>query len=337
MPPNGRFAGDAVPVDNGVYRLALICHDSGVATTADLNVADVLSMQDGVIARRQAIKCGYTPNDIRRLVRRRDWTVVFAGVYVNHTGPLTWRQRAWAAVLDLYPAALGYTSVLPNAGATIHVVVADDRKFTKRPGVVVHRRSNLEEAVAWNLQPPRLRVEEAVLDVASAAASEIDTIAVLADAVNARVTTAQRLLACLAKRGRYRRRAFVRDVLTDIAAGTCSVLEHRYLTDVERPHGLPAAIRQAPTTSGRKGYRDLDYPDAGVVVELDGWRFHNSARDRDADMERDLDAAVSANRLTLRLGTGQVIGRPCSTAAKVVRALSERSALTSFHKCPKCR
>ncbi|MDR2279361.1 MAG: hypothetical protein LBE07_00755, partial [Gordonia sp. (in: high G+C Gram-positive bacteria)] len=59
-------------------------------------------------------------------------------------------------------------------------------------------------------------------------------------------------------------------------------------------------------------------------------------RDRDADLERDLDAAVSAQRLTLRLGSGQVIGRACRTAAKVGRALSDRGWSGPLLRCPKC-
>ncbi|GEE01731.1 hypothetical protein nbrc107696_21770 [Gordonia spumicola] len=302
----------------------------------NLRLADVLSAQDGIIARRQALECGCTPNDIRRFIRRREWAVVFPGVYINHTGPLTWRQRAWAAVVDAFPAALGHTSALPGSTGPIHIVIALHRTVAKRPGVIVHQRSGLDDAVAWNLSPPRLRIEEAALDVAAAARTETDAIAVLADIVNARVTTAQRLIATLDQRARVTRRRLIRDVLVDIDEGTCSVLEHRYLTDVERPHGLPTPIRQAPTTVGRKGYRDLDYPDAGVVVELDGWRFHDSARDRDANLERDLDAAVGAQRLTLRLGSGQVIGRSCSTAAKVGRALSDRGWSGPLLRCPKC-
>ncbi|WP_075052015.1 hypothetical protein [Gordonia malaquae] len=46
---------------------------------------------------------------------------------------------------------------------------------------------------------------------------------------------------------------------------------------VERAHGLPAPLRQAPTGVGRPGFRDLDYPEWGVVVELDGRLGHADA------------------------------------------------------------
>ena len=52
-----------------------------------------------MIVRRQAIAAGLTSDDVARLIRRREWARVHPGVYVDHTGPLPWSQRAWAAVL----------------------------------------------------------------------------------------------------------------------------------------------------------------------------------------------------------------------------------------------
>ena len=65
----------------------------------------LLRHQDGLVSRRQALGHGLSVTDIKRLVRRREWVAVSPGVYVNHTGALTWRQRAWAAVLAAGPGA----------------------------------------------------------------------------------------------------------------------------------------------------------------------------------------------------------------------------------------
>ena len=66
----------------------------------------LIDTQDGVINRRQALAAGLTDPDIRRRLRRREWARVHPGVYVDHTGPLSWRrERAWAAVLYAEPAA----------------------------------------------------------------------------------------------------------------------------------------------------------------------------------------------------------------------------------------
>ncbi|MFM9377064.1 hypothetical protein [Gordonia sp. VNK21] len=302
----------------------------------DAALGDLLFRQDGVIARRQALAVGCSPEFIRCRLRRREWARPVPGVYVTHTGPLSWRQRAWVAILDLYPAALaGRSALTPGVGA-IHIAVACERRAPRRPGVVVRRRSRLQESVDWHLSPPRLTVDEAVLDLAGQAATDHLAVAVLTDAVGRRLTTADRILAAARRRPRLRRRAFLLAVLHDIAAGTCSVLEHRYLTDVERAHGLPVPRRQAPTTVGRHGFRDADYPDLGVAIELDGRSRHDGPGARDRDLERDLDAVAGAGRTTVRLGPGQVFDRPCLTAAKVAAVLTAHGWTGTLERCPHC-
>ncbi|OBB21274.1 hypothetical protein A5761_04050 [Mycolicibacterium setense] len=302
-----------------------------------MDVDDVLGQQDGVIARRQALAAGLAEHEIRRLLRRNEWARVHAGVYVDHTGPLTWSQRAWAAVLYAAPAALCFESALRPDALPIHVAVARQRSMLAEPaGVRIHRVAHLDERVLWNLSPPRMRYEEAAVDVACHAASELDAIAVLANACQSRRTTARRLLHTLDDRGRVRRRRWLRAVLVDIADGTCSVLEHGYLVRVERPHGLPRAIRQKRSASSvGVCYRDAEYGER-LVVELDGRVFHDSATRRDADFERDLDAAVDG-RSTVRLSYGQVFDRPCQTAAKIALVLQRYGIAVSGHPCgPGC-
>ncbi|GAB08817.1 hypothetical protein GOARA_021_00540 [Gordonia araii NBRC 100433] len=264
------------------------------------------------------------------------------GVYVTHTGPMTWRQRAWAAVLGVQRAALSHQSAVclvrpdvPRSGP-IHIAVGRKCRAPKRAGVVVHRYAQIDDRVLWNARPPRVRIEHAVLDLAAEALREVDAIAHLADAVQARLTTVPRLQSALAQRSRLRRSGWIAAVLADIADGSCSVLERGYLRRVERAHGLPRPRRQAATTAGRRGFRDVDYPEWGLVIELDGRAAHDDAHARDRDLERDLDAAVSADRRTLRLGWGQVYGRPCSTARKVARMLQNLGWSGTPTSCPKC-
>jgi hypothetical protein len=306
----------------------------------------LLDAQAGTVARRQLVAAGMSENDIRRMLRRRDLTVIHPGVFVDHTGTPSWTQRAWAAVLYAWPAALAGASALrvtdgpshrrDDAG-DIQVVVPHDRRVRARTGVSIERRRGLEELVLWNLGPPRLRYEEAVLDVVVAAATELDAIAALADACGGRRTTARRLRQTMNRRSRVPRRRWVAAVLDDVTGGTCSVLEHAYLRDVERAHGLPTARRQLRVVAAGTAttYRDADI--AGmVVVELDGRLFHDSSDARDRDMERDLDAVLDG-RTTVRLGWGQVVQRPCGTAAKIAHLLTMRGWTGRIVRCgPSC-
>lgn len=310
-------------------------------------VDDLLSDQNGVIARRQIEQCGGATADVDRMIRRRELVRVLPGVYLDHTGEPSWVQRAWAGVLFCWPAALSHESAVRAAAGPgwrrhsdrgpIHLAVTSGRKRLAPPGYVVHRMRDLPGRVQVNPGPPRVRLEEAVLDLASDARTEFDVVGILADICQSRRTTAQRLLDRLAVRRRLAGRDWIAAVLADVADGTCSVLEFRSLSAVERPHGLPRARRQrAEPGDVARCYRDVDDEDYALIVELDGRLFHDSAGQRDLDVDRDLDAAVDG-RDSVRLSWGQVVGRPCRTALRVGAVLQRRGWAGVARPCgPAC-
>ena len=299
--------------------------------------------QAGVVSRRQALAAGLRPSDVRRLLRRRELAPLLPGVYVDHTGPPGWDQRAWASVLAVWPAALHGASALrafdgPQPGRSarrvevVHVAIDRTRSRPAHlPGVRVHQVARFDDEVLWNLGPPRQRYAVAALAAACGEAGELDAIAVLARACGTRGTTATQLAVVLAGRPRVARRAFLEAVLDDLATGTCSVLEHAYLDRVERPHGLPPPQRQ----QRERAVTGVLYRDAvhgSAVVELDGRLFHTGVVRRDDDLERDLDVAADG-RATVRLGAGQVLARPCRTAGKVAAFLRHHGVVVEPHPC----
>ncbi len=313
-------------------------------------IARLLEIQDGVIARRQAMAAGLTSTEVKRRTRRRDWVPVHPGVYVTHTGPLSWRQRAWAAVLACWPAALdGESALRAHEGpgrrgaddARIDVLVAHSRTVAAPEGVRVRRSRRFDDAVQANLSPPRLRYEDAVIDLADRAEGLVAAVAILANACGGRRTTAARLRQRMDELTRLRHRSRLESLLEDVAQGTCSVLEHGYLNLVERPHGLPPGLRQVAATSGdgRRMFRDVLHggsrPRWRLIVELDGRLFHSSARARDVDLDRDLDAAVGREE-TVRLGYGQVYARPCATAERLARIMRRLGWRGQRRRCPAC-
>ncbi len=125
-------------------------------------------VQSGVLARRQLLAVGFSSNDIDRLVRRREWRIVHPGVLVDHTGPLTRRQREWVAVLALWPAALCHESAIPGVPAReIHVAIGLHRTLTPLPATRLHPTAHLGERVDWRASPPRTRTDHAVIDLMS--------------------------------------------------------------------------------------------------------------------------------------------------------------------------
>jgi hypothetical protein len=298
----------------------------------DPQLARSIDDQSGVVSRRQVLSAGFDDAFIEKQLRNRVWSRVYAGVYVSRTGPLTWEQRAWAAVLFYAPAALCHQSALvtTDSWATIgpatpvHVAIEHPRKCVKVDGVRLHRLVDLERRVLWNMSPPRLRVEEAVLDVCADSRTRTAALAVASDACQQRRTTAARLLTALSMRRRIRFGGWLHDALQDVAEGALSVLENTYLRRVERAHGLPRARRQlSARTEDGPAHRDVEYEDFELVVELDGRIGHEAIADRWDDMERDLLVAVE-EKLSIRVGWRQAEERPCVTADRLAKVLQQR-------------
>jgi hypothetical protein len=312
-----------------------------------LRMKRLLEQQSGLISRRQVVSLGGDDALIAKRIRRRDWARVHHGVFITHTGNLSWLQRAWAGLLFCWPAALSHESALRAYGvrttqadrgfranvdgtttsdwpsdtsARIHIAVAATRRVVELPAVRLHRVSDFATAVRANTTPPRLNLEHSLLDVAASAHRESDAIALLADACQCRRTTPERLLQTLRARTRLGRRKYLLAILADVATGAYSALEHRYLTRVERPHGLPTGQRQRRVCSGRTvAHRDVEYLGLATVIELDGNLGHLHLTDRWDDMTRDIASALSGDT-TLRLGWRH-IEDSCRTAVAVAQLL----------------
>jgi hypothetical protein len=125
------------------------------------------------------------------------------------------------------------------------------------------------------------------------------------------------------------------ELLDPDLAGLHSILEFRYVRDVERPHDLPKGIRQAVAQlNGRKQYRDTLYDEYKLAVELDGRIAHPDER-RWADIERD-NAAAADGLTTLRYGTVQLVTAPCRVAAEVAKVLTSRGYVGARPCSPDC-
>jgi hypothetical protein len=126
------------------------------------------------------------------------------------------------------------------------------------------------------------------------------------------------------RRTKLRWRADLKELISAAAAGDHSVLEYRYDRDVERAHGLPEPVRQAPFAGpgGRRGRRDRLYREYAVVVELDGQLAH-PAEAQWRDKARD-NAAAADGMQSLRYGWADVRQRPCAIAAEVAKVLKRQ-------------
>lgn len=297
-------------------------------------------MQAGVITREQAGGHGVSPRTTSRLLSEGHWRRLDRGVFFTADFEPPFDARAWAGTL------LGgdRSRVGGTAAARLHrltdvdpglitILVPHARRPTPRPGwEFVRERPGIRSNRSAGA-PPRITVEDTVLDLCATARPE-DVVGWVTLAVERRKTTARRLERALAGRQRHPRRAILNGLLADVAVGVRSPLEMTYLRDVERAHGLAAVVRRQLRSRSRKAVRDVWYFELGVVVELDG-RLGHTELGRFRDMDRD-NAASLDGLLTLRFGAGDLHGRPCSVAAQVARALQQRGWTGLPTRCPRC-
>jgi len=309
--------------------------------------APIAERQHGVIGRGQLLKLGLTRAQAHQDVDADRWQTVYPGVYLTHTGPISPLARVWAAVLYGGNSAVASRSTaLWLAGAldvppdSVHISIGHRRRVRTQPGLRVHRLRALDlkptSVVHPVAAPPRLRVENAVLDHAGVS-NDVVTVDLVLRVIQRRLTTAARIRAALIAEGRHRWRRLITDVTMEASEGVASPLERMYLQKIERAHTLPAGRRNAPEFLPGVGrlYRDVRYTNWHVVVELDGREAH-PADAAFRDLRRD-NRAVVAGEAVLRYGWRDVIGSPCSVAAQVLEVLRARGWTGTGRSCsPQC-
>lgn len=306
-----------------------------------------LQSQSRVTSRRQALDAGWSERAIDRRLRSGRWRRLQRGAYATFTGDAPREARLWAAVLRAGPGAVlshqtvaeihGFTH---ESGSKVHISVpAEHRPARNRPipGVVIHRRRTLEPE--WNppWQLPRTTVEDTVLDLVDSARTFDDVYGWISAALGRQATTVGSLTEALGKRKRIRWRTWLTEALDEADEGLNSPLERRYVRDVERAHGLPAAVRQAKRRVGSGNiYLDNLYSDFAVCVELDGAASH-PAEGRWKDTRRDNSNLIDSDIRTLRHNWVSVTERCCETALGVAKLLRRRGWLGTLHPCsPTC-
>lgn len=162
-------------------------------------------------------------------------------------------------------------------------------------------------------------------------------LAALAQVVQSREATVERILTALRTRSRVSGRRTVEQMLMDVRDGVCSVHERGFRDHVERPHGLPRPSRQhVSRATGAATHQDVRYDRHSLVVELDGLVFHSSPQARDHDAARDLAELATSGAPTARVTYGLVFRQSCQTAARIAAILQLRGWTGALQRCPRC-
>lgn len=295
--------------------------------------------QGGVLTRAQLRRLGADDSWIARRIATGSWQRLASGVVVPWSGPVPWEARAWAAVLSA------------GAGAALsHLAAAHLHGLTASPpeqlDVILahHRRAGYGASrVHRRLQPPpssgrprRVWLPDTVVDLVAGSSTDDDAVGWVTTAAR-RGMNALELAAAVERRGRFRRRALLLDLVAEVEAGVESPLELRFRRDVERRHGLPTARLQVRDDVGGTSIRaDGIYDGFGVRVELDGRLGHPDGR-TDADAWRDNAVLLLRAEITLRYRWVHVALRPCATAGQLATALAQGGWTGTARRCgPRC-
>jgi very-short-patch-repair endonuclease len=306
---------------------------------------ELLAAQGNAIARRQSGSSGIDPRAMRTRVNGGRWQRLQRGVYAAFSGEPARETVLWAALLRAGPdATLSHHTAAerhglvdePSSLITITVPASKRPARVKIPGIIIHRSDAILRTRHPVMSPPCTRVEDTVLDLIQVGATFDDAYAWICRAIGRRRTTADRIRIAMDARKKMRWRREIAVALGDVAGGALSVLEYRYVHRVERPHGLPAARRQARIrqSTGNK-YLDNLYEPFGVCVELDGTAAH-PADEQWRDKRRD-NANTVSGLLTLRFGLLDLGDHRCETARAVATLLRSRGWPGSQRACgPEC-
>jgi very-short-patch-repair endonuclease/predicted transcriptional regulator of viral defense system len=282
----------------------------------DDRLAVIAERQHGVLTRRQVLEGGGTQADIDRMLRRGDLVPVAAGTYRVVGAPRTPDQLVVAAVLSLdgpkHRAVVADESAAAWHG--FHQARLPDRPTlsTPRGGTArsalarVRTVSDLvEEDVAVHATGvPITTPLRTVVDLALACRTTARLDRLLDRALLDRHVTVEELwtlflrLARRGKRGTRRVRAALL-VRSGAYVPAESELEHLAIEALESA-GVPPPTRQHPLPGAERGRVDLAYPEASLLIELDGGT-HRLPATMKADQRRDATAAMAGWQV-LRFG-----------------------------------
>jgi hypothetical protein len=286
-------------------------------------VVEIASRQHGAFTRTQASGAGASRSAIHHRIRTDRWVVAAPGVLVLSGSEDNQAQQLTVALLSLGPTGvashqsagrLGRLDAMPP-GRAVTVPHFDHRR---RKGVTVHQQ-RLHQADLTVIDGfPVTTVPRTVCDLAM-----IISLARLRHVVETahldRLCTITSIGTTLLRVGTIGRPGSERlvTVLDDLGPGEPvgrTVLEAK-LDDILDRSGLPNGVPQHPLpgVGRRSGLVDRAFPEAKLIIEADGRRWHARNAAMSTDRQRDFEAG-RLGWFTVRITHNQLVDDPDDTA-----------------------
>lgn len=288
--------------------------------------------QHGAVARRQLLELGVSGSTIGRWMRRGVLEPIHPGVYGVGHAERTERRAVVAAVLAVGDGAVAShvtAAALWRLGdlglAPPHNVTAARRCQKEMEGVRVHH-STLDRRDRTTLgRIPVTMVPRSVIDTSGGLVDQEDVDDLVLEAIRIGRATPGAFEASLTRAGAIPGAGAVRRSLArfdpEHARRLMSRIETRGLV-VFRDAGLPRPSVNRCLTDGTGAFVakvDFSWLDGRVIVEIDGLRFHSSARQKRYDDARQNELVLSG-RIVLRFSVAD-LDDPERVVAQIRRAL----------------
>ncbi|MGI8864430.1 MAG: hypothetical protein ACR2JH_08550 [Solirubrobacteraceae bacterium] len=280
--------------------------------------------QHGNVTRGQLLAAGFVPSQVTRLVRQGFLHRVHTSVYAVGRPPQTALERAAAAVLACGPTAalsgfpaLALWGLAGWPGSVTEVVVVEDR----RPkGIRAHHCKNLLRRDTHKIHGIRVTSPGRTLLDCAPRLTDRRLTRVVNEAIRTKLLKpehlADLLLRCPTHPGARRLKPFA----STKHGVSRSELEDTFQGLVKR-YRLP----QPKLNTRVNGYEvDCYFEAHQLIVELDGWDFHNSRASFESDRSRDVDIYDVAGIPTIRLTHERMKAQPGIEAARLERILKRR-------------
>lgn len=295
-----------------------------------LELRRLLSRQDRLLTRRQALAAGIHPDVLHRRTRPGGpWQRILPGVYLTVTGTPTRNQRELAALLYAGsggtltgPAALARHGIRADS-RVVDVLIPAKRQRKSLGFVVVHRTTRLPPYVCYKGPVQFALPARAVADAVRAMGDLADVRAVVAAAVQNKRCTVGQLLAEL-EAGPVRGSALFRAAQAEVGQGTRSGPEGALLALIRRG-GLPEPWLNPRIFAGDEliGRPDAWWPEFGVAVEVDSREWHLSPADWERTMDKH-DRMSEFDILVLHFTPRQIRDQPDKVLARIRGTIDRR-------------
>lgn len=258
----------------------------------EVRIARAASRQHRLVTHEQLRAFGLSDSGIRYRVASRRLHALHPRVYAMHGPPFSLRQRWLAAVLACGPGsalsdlpAAGLAGLVEQLPRIAHVSNLTGRGRSLR-GVIVHRRQVEHRDITVRAGIRCTAVARTIVDCA-AVLDQLDLEALLLAADSKRTLDRTRLEELIGDRHGQPGTRKLRKLITDDPVETRSINEQR-MVSVCREFGVPRPLcNHRIQVGGRTFYADFCWPDRGLIIEADSWRWHGGQHATESDADRD--------------------------------------------------